>query len=89
MDVDASERRAGRGGRGSHETRRRWQQNPAVKKLPELHLVRASEAAAPSNVIHISGIRSHGPADLYAVASWPLKHAWRDLVLSLMKKPTP
>jgi hypothetical protein len=61
-----------------------------VRKLPELHLVREPEAAAASNVIHISGIRSHGPADRYAVGpSWPLQHAWRDLVLSLMKKPTP
>lgn len=60
-----------------------------MRKPPELHLVRAPGASAASNVIHISGIRSHGPADLYAVASWPLKHAWRDLVLSLMKKPTP
>jgi hypothetical protein len=31
-----------------------------------------------------------GPANLYAVGrSWPLQHAWRDLVLSLMTKPTP
>ena len=60
------------------------------KKLPELYLVRAPEAAAASNVIHIGGIRSHGPADLCAVGrSWPLQHAWRDLVLSLMRKPTP
>jgi hypothetical protein len=61
-----------------------------VKKLPELHLVPEPEAAAASNVIHISGIRSHGPAVLYAVGpSWPLQHAWRDLVRRLVKKPTP
>ena len=61
-----------------------------MRKLPELHLVREPEAAAASNVIHISGIRSHGPAELYAVGpSWPPQHAWRDLVLSLTKKPTP
>jgi hypothetical protein len=61
-----------------------------MRKLPELHLVREPAAAAASNVIHISGIRSHGPAELHAVGRpWPLQHAWRDLVLSLMKKPAP
>jgi len=61
-----------------------------MQKLPELHLVPGPEDAAASNVVHISRIRSHGPANLYAVGrSWPLQHAWRDLVLSLMTKPTP
>ena len=49
-----------------------------VRKLPELHLVREPAAAAASKVVHIDGIRSR-----------PLQHAWRDLVLSLMKKPAP
>jgi hypothetical protein len=61
-----------------------------VRKLPELYLVREPQAAAASNVIRIGGMRSHGPADLQVVwRSWPLQHAWRDLVLSLMRKPTP
>jgi len=59
-----------------------------VRKLPELYLVREPEAAVASNVVYINPIRSHGPAELYAVGrSWPLQHAWRDLVLSLMRKP--
>ena len=59
-----------------------------MRKLPELYLVREPEAAAASNVIQISGMRP--PADLHLVLrSWPLLHAWRDLVLSLVRKPTP
>jgi hypothetical protein len=59
-----------------------------VRKLPALYLVRELEAAAGSNVIQISAIRPR--ADLHLVLrSWPLQHAWRDLVLSLMRKPTP
>jgi hypothetical protein len=59
-----------------------------VRKLPELYLVREREAAAASNVIRIGAIRP--PADLQVVwRSWPLQHAWRDLVLSLVRKPTP
>lgn len=61
-----------------------------MEKRPELHLVREGEAAAASNVVHISGIRSHGPAELYSIGRpWLPQHEWRDLVRRLVKKPTP
>jgi len=87
MDVDAGERRADRRRRGRHEARAG---HPVVRKLPELHLVREPEAAAASNVIHISGIRSHGPAEPDSSGRpWLPQHEWRDLVRRLVRKPTP
>jgi hypothetical protein len=48
-----------------------------------LHLVR-EPAPLERKVIHISGIRSHGPALASRLGRpWPSQHAWRDLVLSL------
>jgi hypothetical protein len=61
-----------------------------MRKPPELYVIREAEIPAASNVRHISGIRSHGPADPHSVGRpWPSQHAWRNLVRSLTKKPTP
>jgi hypothetical protein len=59
-----------------------------TQKPPDLHLVDEPEAPAPSNVIHISGIRSHaGVVDPRSVAPpWPRNHSWRDLMDRLAKK---
>jgi hypothetical protein len=100
MDVDAGERRPHRRRRGSHAAARRHARptpagsvagrDPAMKKPPELYVIREAEIPATSNVRHISGIRSHGPADPHSVGRpWPSQHAWRNLVRSLIKKPTP
>ena len=79
MDVEA---------RRSRRRLRRGRAGPAVRKLPGLYLVREPEAAAASNVIRIGSLRP--AAALHLVwRSWPLQHAWRDLVRGLMRKPTP
>jgi hypothetical protein len=39
-----------------------------------------------SNVIHISGIRSHGPAlGGAAIGVWPRRHEWRSLMRRIVK----
>jgi len=58
-------------------------------KPPDLYLIEEPEAPA-SNVIHISGIRSHvGAVDPSPVVAppWPRERSWRDLMRRLAAKP--
>jgi len=71
MDVDASERRPGGGRRGSHEA-------PMIKKPPELYVIEEPETPVKREVLHLSGIRSHGPAEGRPVGPpWPRQVDWR------------
>jgi len=89
MDVDASERRSGGGGRGSHALRhrRRSRAGPAatgrsrlMEKRPELYVIEEPEAPAPSNVLEFRTLRSHGPATLRPVGPpWPRQVVWHDV----------
>ena len=72
MDVDASERRPGGGRRGSHE-------KAMIDKPSELYQIREPEAPAQREILHLTGIRSHGPATPRAVSRpWPRQVASRD-----------
>jgi hypothetical protein len=53
-----------------------------MKKPPELYVISEPEAPAASNVLHLSGIRSHhGPADPRPVAPpWPPQVPWEDFL---------
>jgi hypothetical protein len=56
-----------------------------MDKRPQLYAIQEPEAVE-RKVIHLSGIRSHGPAEARDVARpWPRQHAWRD-ALRRMKK---
>ena len=71
MDVDASERRPGGGGRGSHE-------EPVTEKRTELYAIQEPETPVKREVLHLSGIRSHGPAEGRPVGPpWPRQVDWR------------
>ena len=72
MDVDASERRPGGGGRGSHE-------EPVMEETSELYVIREPETAERRKVLQLSGIRSHGPAEARPLGRpWPRQVSWRD-----------
>jgi hypothetical protein len=72
MDVDASERRPDGGRRGSHEA-------PMTDKPSELYQIQEPEAPVKREVLHLTGIQSHGPASLRAVGPpWPPQVAWRE-----------
>jgi hypothetical protein len=91
MDVDASERRPDGGRRGSHEAREPRQdgrrrhaglagtdRRPVMDKRPELYVIREPETVA-RKVLHLPGIRSHGPATPRPLGRpWPRQVAWRD-----------
>ena len=52
-----------------------------VKKPPELYVISEPEAPAESNVFHMSGIRSAGPADPRPVAPpWPSQVPWEEFL---------
>jgi len=52
-----------------------------VKTPPELYVIQEPEAPAPRNVIHISGIRSHGAADVRRVERpWPRQRSFREMM---------
>ena len=72
MDVDASERRPGGGRRGSHE-------EPVMNKHPDLYVIEEPETPVKREVLHLSGIRSHGPAEPRPVGRpWPQQLDWRE-----------
>jgi hypothetical protein len=57
-----------------------------MKLPPRLALVPAAASTTTSNVIHISGIRSHGPAVGGAVTGpWPRQAEWRKLMHRIVK----
>jgi hypothetical protein len=90
MDVDASERRAGGGGRGSHETPAGSAATgcgPMIDKRAGLYQIEEPEAPAKREVLHISGIRSHGAAEMRRVERpWPRQLNWRGF---LRRKKSP
>jgi hypothetical protein len=50
-------------------------------KRTELYVIREPETAVESNVIRISGIRSHGPAAAARVGPpWPPQLEWEDFL---------
>jgi hypothetical protein len=72
MEVDAGKRRPGGGRRGSHE-------KPMMDKPSELYQIQEPEAPAKREILHLTGIRSHGPATPRAVGRpWPRQVAWRE-----------
>jgi hypothetical protein len=92
MDVDASERRPDGGRRGSHKElqprqyRRRRRhaglaatdRRSVMDKPSELYVIREPETVE-RKVLHLSGIRSHGPAEARPVGRpWPRQAARRD-----------
>jgi hypothetical protein len=57
-----------------------------MKTRPRLAVVPVIAGSNTSNVIHISGIRSHGPAlDGAPIRLWPRRHEWRNLMRRIMK----
>ena len=57
-----------------------------MKSRARLALVQAVAGATTSNVIHISGIRSHGPAlDGAAIRLRPRQSEWRDLMRRIVR----
>jgi hypothetical protein len=82
VDVDASERRPGGGGRGSHERHPGLAGTgcrPVTDKRPELVQIQEPEAPVKREVLHISGIRSAGPATPRPVGRpWPRHISWRE-----------
>jgi len=82
MDVDASERRPGGGGRSGHETHAgpaAADCGPVMDKPSELYQIQEPEAPAKREILHLTGIRSHGPATPRAVSRpWPRQVASRD-----------
>jgi hypothetical protein len=57
-----------------------------MKSPPKLALVPVIAGASASNIIHISGIRSHGPAQGGApIGPWPRQHEWRNLMRRIVK----
>jgi hypothetical protein len=72
MEVDAGKRRPGGGRRSSHE-------KPMTDKPSELYQIQEPEAPAKREILHLTGIRSHGPATPRAVGRpWPRQVAWRE-----------
>jgi hypothetical protein len=58
-----------------------------MEKRPELYTIQEPETPVEHKVIHLSGIRSHGPADARPVGRpWPRQIAWRES-LRRAKKP--
>ena len=56
-----------------------------MSKRPDLYVIQEPEAAE-RKVIHLSGIRAHGPAETRDVTKpWPRQHAWRDAVRRIKK----
>jgi hypothetical protein len=50
-----------------------------MKKTPELYVIREPETAERRNVLQLSGIRSHGPAEAGPLGPpWPRQVPWRD-----------
>jgi hypothetical protein len=96
MDVDASERRPGGGGRGSHtpqhDCRKRagaaaTDRSPVMEKRSELYVIQEPETPVKCEVLHISGIRSHGPASPRPVGRpWPRHIAWREYLRRAKQK---
>jgi hypothetical protein len=82
MDVDASERRPGGGGRSGHETHAgpaATDCGPVMDKRSELYQIEEPEAPVKREVLHLTGIRSHGPASPRPVGPpWPPQVAWRE-----------
>ena len=71
MDVDASECRPGGGRRGSHEEQ-------VMDKPSELYQIQEPEPPVKREVLHLRGIRSHGPAVARPVGRpWPRQVDWR------------
>ena len=84
MDVDASERRPGGGGRSGHEKHAgpaATDCGPVMDKRSELYQIEEPEAPVKREVLHLTGIRSHGPATPRPVGRpWPRQVAWRDFL---------
>ena len=80
--MDASERRPGGGGRGRHERPAGLAGTgcrPVTDKRPELVQIQEPEAPVKREVLHISGIRSAGPATPRPVGRpWPRHISWRE-----------
>ena len=56
-----------------------------MTKRPALYVIQEPEAVE-RKVIHLSGIRSHAPAEARDLAKpWPRQHAWRDAVRRIKK----
>jgi hypothetical protein len=71
MDVDASERRPDGGRRGSHEEQ-------VMDKPSELYKIQEPETPVKRKILHLTGIRSHGPAKPRPVGRpWPRQVDWR------------
>ena len=79
--MDASERRPVGGGRGSHEGHAgpaATDRGPVMDKRSELYQIQEPEAPVKREVLHIRGIRSHGPAVARRVGRpWPRQVDWR------------
>jgi hypothetical protein len=52
-----------------------------MDKRPELYVIQEPEPPVERKVIHLAGIRSHGPASPRPVGRpWPRQVAWRDFL---------
>jgi hypothetical protein len=50
-----------------------------MEKRPELYAIQEPETPVKREVLHLSGIRSHGPASPRPVGPpWPKQVAWRE-----------
>ena len=91
MDVDASERRPGGGGRGSHALQRRRRKRarlagtdrrPVMERPTGLYALQEPESPADGNVFQINAIRSyfHGLATPPRPLGppWPRQTDWRE-----------
>lgn len=94
MDVDAGERRAGNGGRGSHAPQRRnagiagTDRSPVMKARSELYAIREPEAPAQRKIPDRPICQHEAPAEPRALERpWPRQHEWRNLVRRLAKNP--
>jgi hypothetical protein len=49
-----------------------------MEKRPELYAIQEPETPVEREVLHLSGIRSHGPAEMRPVGPpWPRQVDWR------------
>jgi len=56
-------------------------------KRPELYQIQEPEAPVKREVLHITGIRSHGPVELRPVGRpWPRHISWREYLRRAKQK---
>ena len=101
MDVDASERRPGRGGRGSHASGRAQRcagrgrargtgahRGLAMRKPPELYVIQEPERLVARNVLPLkANVRATRGAVSLVDAPLPPERSWRDLIRHLTRYP--